>query len=72
LEIFGTDFSLICKLFPNRNRNQIKNKFLKEERVSKSKIDAIFKKESSERNLNKIYKKATAIYDKVVKSEQES
>jgi len=35
IELFGTDFSLITKLFPTRNRNQIKNKFLKEEKVSK-------------------------------------
>jgi len=42
IELFGTDFSLITKLFPTRNRNQIKNKFLKEEKVSKKKIDQIF------------------------------
>lgn len=60
LEIFGTDFSLIAKLFPNRNRNQIKNKFLKEERVSKEKVDAIFKGSSSKK-LNKIYKNANTL-----------
>jgi len=42
LELFGTDFSLIAQLFPNRNRMQIKNKFLKEEKTSPKKIDAIF------------------------------
>jgi hypothetical protein len=57
IELFGTDFSLITKLFPNRNRNQIKNKFLKEEKVSKKKIDSIFKQNNPE-NLKKIYKKA--------------
>lgn len=57
LEIFGTDFSLITKLFPNRNRNQIKNKFLKEEKVSRKKIDSVFKQQNSTK-LRKIYKKA--------------
>jgi len=57
LEIFGTDFSLITKLFPNRNRNQIKNKFLKEEKVSRKKIDSVFQQQNSTK-LKKIYKKA--------------
>jgi len=42
LELFGTDFSLVAQLFPNRNRMQIKNKFLKEEKTSPKKIDEIF------------------------------
>jgi hypothetical protein len=70
LEIFGTDFSLICKLFPTRNRNQIKNKFLKEERTSKDKIDTIFKKDAKSRNLKKIFRKATDMYSKVVEDER--
>jgi len=57
LELFGTDFSLITKLFPNRNRNQIKNKFLKEEKVSRKKIDSVFQQQSSSK-LRNIYKKA--------------
>jgi len=57
IELFGTDFSLITKLFPNRNRNQIKNKFLKEEKVSKKKIDLIFQQHNPA-GLKKIYKKA--------------
>jgi hypothetical protein len=44
LELFGTDFSLIAQLFPNRNRMQIKNKFLKEEKTCPKKIDDIFYK----------------------------
>jgi len=44
LELFGTDFSLIAQLFPNRNRMQIKNKFLKEEKTYPKKIDDIFYK----------------------------
>jgi len=42
LEFFGTDFSTIGKLFKNRSHNQIKNKFLKEEKVAPQKIDAVF------------------------------
>jgi len=57
LELFGTDFSLITKLFPNRNRNQIKNKFLKEEKVSRKKIDSVFQQQNTSK-LRKIYKKA--------------
>jgi hypothetical protein len=44
LEIFGSDFSLISKLFKNRTRNQIKNKFHKEEKVDSSKVDAALKR----------------------------
>ena len=40
LSIFGTDFSLIEKVFGGkRTRESIKNKFRKEERASKQKID---------------------------------
>jgi len=42
LEFFGTDFSTIGKLFKNRSHNQIKNKFLKEEKIAPQKIDAVF------------------------------
>lgn len=44
LEIFGADFSLIAKLFPTRNRDQLKNKFNKEEKTNSKKIDDAFKR----------------------------
>jgi hypothetical protein len=34
IELFGCDFSMIALLFPARNRAQVKNKFLKEEKVN--------------------------------------
>jgi hypothetical protein len=43
LELFGTDFSMIAKVFKNRNRNQIKNKFLREEKLFPEKVNAAFK-----------------------------
>lgn len=62
LEIFGTDFSLISRLFPKRNRNQIKNKFLKEERISKTRVDSIFKNPTSTK-LKKLYNKAHKVLE---------
>jgi hypothetical protein len=44
IEIFGADFSLIAQLFPTRNRDQIKNKFRKEEKTNIQKVDEAFKK----------------------------
>lgn len=44
IEIFGADFSLIAKLFPTRNRDQIKNKFNKEEKVNVAKMNEAFKR----------------------------
>lgn len=35
----GTDFSMIAKFFPNRNRRQIKNRFKKEEEINPSLVD---------------------------------
>jgi len=43
LELFGTDFSMIAKVFKNRNRNQIKNKFLREEKLAPEKVNKTFK-----------------------------
>lgn len=40
LEQFGTDFSLISKLFPGRTRPHIKRKFVKEKRSNRAKVDA--------------------------------
>jgi hypothetical protein len=33
LKVYGTDFTAIARLFPRRNRRQIKNKFKKEEKL---------------------------------------
>jgi len=46
IEIFGADFSMIAKLFPTRNRDQIKNKFRKEEKANIQRMDEAFKKNS--------------------------
>ncbi|XP_023022479.2 transcription factor TFIIIB component B'' homolog Bdp1 isoform X1 [Leptinotarsa decemlineata] len=35
LNIIGTDFTLMCELFPNRSRRELKMKFKKEERTNK-------------------------------------
>ncbi|XP_031590447.1 transcription factor TFIIIB component B'' homolog isoform X2 [Oreochromis aureus] len=39
LSMVGTDFSMICQLFPHRARSEIKNKFKKEERENAWRID---------------------------------
>ncbi|KAG5440694.1 hypothetical protein PCK2_000282 [Pneumocystis canis] len=39
LSQWGTDFGVICKMFPNRSQRQIKNKFNSEERKYPEKID---------------------------------
>lgn len=39
LNIIGTDFTLMCDLFPKRNRRELKLKFKKEEKVNKNLID---------------------------------
>lgn len=53
IEIFGSDFTMISKLFPKRNRAQIKNKFRKEEKDKPADIDNAFKQHrlSSKRSL---------------------
>lgn len=39
LNALGTDFSVMCELFPSRNRRQLKMKFKREERTNKNLID---------------------------------
>ncbi|CAH0551327.1 unnamed protein product [Brassicogethes aeneus] len=39
LNTIGTDFTLMCDLFPKRNRRELKLKFKKEEKVNKALID---------------------------------
>ncbi len=44
LEMFGTDFSSITNLIANKNRSQVINKFQREEKSNKVKIEEILKK----------------------------
>ncbi|XP_056631162.1 uncharacterized protein LOC130441479 [Diorhabda sublineata] len=39
LNTIGTDFTLMCELFPNRTRRELKIKFKKEEKVNRNLID---------------------------------
>ncbi|KAH0815757.1 hypothetical protein GEV33_007033 [Tenebrio molitor] len=39
LNTIGTDFTLMCELFPRRSRRELKMKFKKEERVNKALVD---------------------------------
>ncbi|KAM9338709.1 uncharacterized protein ABDE67_018246 [Symphorus nematophorus] len=43
ISMVGTDFSMICQLFPHRARSEIKNKFKKEERENAWRIDKAFR-----------------------------
>ncbi|KAK0150784.1 Transcription factor TFIIIB component B'' [Merluccius polli] len=43
VSMVGTDFSMICQLFPHRARSEIKNKFKKEERENSWRVDKAFK-----------------------------
>ncbi|KAJ3605091.1 hypothetical protein NHX12_027141 [Muraenolepis orangiensis] len=43
VSMVGTDFSMICQLFPHRSRSEIKNKFKKEEKLNSWRIDKAFK-----------------------------
>ncbi|XP_059213865.1 transcription factor TFIIIB component B'' homolog [Centropristis striata] len=43
ISMVGTDFSMICQLFPHRARSEIKNKFKKEERENSWRIDKAFR-----------------------------
>uniref|UniRef100_A0A3Q3JT77 Myb-like domain-containing protein n=1 Tax=Monopterus albus TaxID=43700 RepID=A0A3Q3JT77_MONAL len=43
VSMVGTDFSMICQLFPHRSRAEIKHKFKKEERVNSWRIDKAFR-----------------------------
>ena len=69
LEIFGADFSMIAKLFPTRNRAQLKNKFNKEEKTNSKLIDNAF-------NNNKVLGKRSIMdrirnFNKVLESQDE-
>ncbi|KAM9307085.1 uncharacterized protein KZ484_000411 [Pholidichthys leucotaenia] len=43
VSMVGTDFSMICQLFPHRARSEIKNKFKKEQRENAWRIDKAFR-----------------------------
>ncbi|KAF7664443.1 hypothetical protein LDENG_00177000, partial [Lucifuga dentata] len=43
ISMVGTDFSMVCQLFPHRGRSEIKNKFKKEERTNAWRIDKAFR-----------------------------
>jgi len=43
LQQFGTDFSLIQRLFPGRSRRQIKKKYLVEDKINPGRIEAAIK-----------------------------
>ncbi|XP_034565217.1 transcription factor TFIIIB component B'' homolog isoform X2 [Notolabrus celidotus] len=43
ISMVGTDFSMICQLFPHRARSEIKNKFKKEERENSWRVDKAFR-----------------------------
>ncbi|KAK3716848.1 hypothetical protein LTR37_006198 [Vermiconidia calcicola] len=40
LQMFGTDFQIICKMFPPKTRKQIKAKFTREERLDPARVNA--------------------------------
>ncbi|KAK7490156.1 hypothetical protein BaRGS_00018678 [Batillaria attramentaria] len=43
LQLVGTDFSLMCSLFPSRSRKELKNKFRKEEKNNRHLVDKALK-----------------------------
>ncbi|XP_067140478.1 transcription factor TFIIIB component B'' homolog [Centruroides vittatus] len=43
LNVVGTDFSLMQNLFPNRTRQELKNKFKREERLNRKLVDRAMK-----------------------------
>ncbi|XP_067339986.1 transcription factor TFIIIB component B'' homolog isoform X1 [Channa argus] len=43
ISMVGTDFSMICQLFPHRARSEIKSKFKREERVNSWRVDKAFR-----------------------------
>lgn len=53
ISIYGTDFALVSSLFgPSKTREQIKNKFKKEEKKNKEKIDGALKNPESFKRRN--------------------
>ncbi|KAG5841099.1 hypothetical protein ANANG_G00196010 [Anguilla anguilla] len=43
LSMVGSDFSMMCYLFPHRDRKEVKNKFKREEKTSSWRIDKAFR-----------------------------
>ncbi|EAR98525.2 Myb-like DNA-binding domain protein (macronuclear) [Tetrahymena thermophila SB210] len=71
LQVFGTDFSLIQKLFPYRTRAQIKNKFRKEEKENSKLVEESIRL-NSKRRFNKIQTKLAAEKEKMESITQET
>jgi len=66
LQLFGTDFSMIAGVFKNRNRNQIKNKYLREEKLQPEKVNSAFKQIPTTKSFKTIFEK----YGRIKKSQQ--
>ncbi|XP_066151507.1 transcription factor TFIIIB component B'' homolog [Euwallacea fornicatus] len=47
LNLIGTDFSLMSQLFPKRNRQELKNKFKKEDKSNRQLVDKVLKQPCS-------------------------
>ncbi|KAL4450268.1 hypothetical protein ABPG74_008974 [Tetrahymena malaccensis] len=71
LQVFGTDFSLIQKLFPYRTRAQIKNKFRKEEKENSKLVEESIRL-NSKRRFSKIQIKLAAQKEKMESITQET
>eukprot|EP00331_Platyophrya_macrostoma_P032411 CAMPEP_0176455260 /NCGR_PEP_ID=MMETSP0127-20121128/30506_1 /TAXON_ID=938130 /ORGANISM="Platyophrya macrostoma, Strain WH" /LENGTH=302 /DNA_ID=CAMNT_0017844833 /DNA_START=61 /DNA_END=969 /DNA_ORIENTATION=+ len=71
LEIFGTDFSMIAMVFPQRNRLQIKNKFIKEEKLDFENVNQkLSKSTKNEKSRLKIFSKANLLQENLSLNEQ--
>ena len=70
LSMFGTDFEIISKLFPGRNRQQLRKKYLNEERKDPQRItDALRTRVPiSQYSLNLIYKTHSLIETQMLRN----
>ncbi|XP_041825700.1 transcription factor TFIIIB component B'' homolog [Melanotaenia boesemani] len=66
VSMVGTDFSMICQLFPLRSRSEIKNKFKREERQNSWRIDKAF---GERRKLDKEY--FSKLLEKVLEAQKD-
>ena len=71
LRMMGTDFEMISKMFPNRNRRQIKLKFNKEERDFPEKIATALSGEKIEINLEEYKSHTGRDYEEIAVIETE-
>jgi len=71
LEIFGTDFSMIAMMFPLRNRLQIKNKFIKEEKLNPELLnEKLVRSSKNDRSRLRIFRKVNLLKDNLSNNEQ--